>query len=140
MAQGPAEIFRDMAAIAPYLAANDTTVIQPRLGRQPTTDEYLRASASGDKRMIEQAFREHLTICASPRLNKSLDKYRVILTTPIRAELERFCNSGCGMELFTLNMGYEMASSNCYSVSSQSQNRVKTDYSLVLVRVLQEDQ
>ena len=122
MAQGPAEIFRDMAAIAPYRAANDTTVIQPRLGRQPTTDEYLRASANGDK---GQEFRESPTICASPRLNKSLDKYRVVLTTPMRAEIERFCNSGCGMELFTLTIGYEMASSNCYSVSSQSQKRVK---------------
>ena len=132
MIQSSAEIFRDMAAVVPYLAANDTTVIRQRLNRPPTPDEYLRASASGDKRKIEQAFKDNLTICASPKLQRSLDKYRVVLTTPMREELERFCNPGCGMELFTLSMAYEMAASSCYKVSSPSQSRVKTDYSLVL--------
>lgn len=140
MPQTSAETFRDMAAVVPYLAANDKIVIQPRLGRQPTADEYLRASANGDKAKIERAFRENLSICAAPKVHKSLDKYRVVLTTPMRAELERFCNSGVGMEIFTLGMAYEMASSCCYQVSSRSQERSKTDCSLVLVFIFQENQ
>ena len=43
-----------MAAMVSYLAITDITVIRQRLGRSLTADEYLRASASGDKRKIEQ--------------------------------------------------------------------------------------
>lgn len=42
------EIFRDMAAVAPHLAAQDTLIVQPHLNprRPPTLNEYLGASRS----------------------------------------------------------------------------------------------
>ena len=52
------EVFRDMCAVAPELAATDTTVFQPRFHRQPTVDEFLRSSAWGDKRRSTRPSRE----------------------------------------------------------------------------------
>ena len=42
------EIFRDMAAVAPYLAEYDILIVQPHLEseRPPTLDEYLGAHRS----------------------------------------------------------------------------------------------
>ena len=41
MFQSSAETFRDMAAVTPYLAATDKIIIQSRLGRPPTINEYV---------------------------------------------------------------------------------------------------
>lgn len=46
------------------------------------------------------------------------DKYRTVLGTPIRDEMARFCNSSMGMEVFSINMAYEMTLSRCYQVGS----------------------
>lgn len=46
----------------------------------------------------------------------SQDKYRSVLATPMGDEMARFCNSNEGMEVFTVNMAYEMCLSACYKV------------------------
>ena len=115
--QSTGELFRDLCAIIPELAANDVDVVAPRLGRIPTVDEYLRAAGYGEKTKVHAAFAVKLAVCSSPKVRSSLDKYRAVLATPMRGPLQRFCNSGADMEIFTLNMAYEMSLSACYEVS-----------------------
>ncbi len=112
--QSAAEIYRDMHAILEDLTAADQTVIRPILQRTPSVAECLNTSKKGDQAKIEEAFANALGMCASTR--GSLDKYRSILSTPIRDEVARWCNSALGRELFSLGMGYEMAMSVCFDV------------------------
>ena len=107
-----AEIFRDMCAVLETIVADDQAVVQSRLERVPSIQEYLGASRKEDQAKIEDAFADALTICASTR--GSLDKYCAIIRTPTREEICQSCNSGAGMEIFTLNMDYEMSQSLCY--------------------------
>lgn len=98
--QSTGEVFRDLCAIVPGLAANDIDVVVPRLGRIPTVEEYLRAAGYGEKTKVHAAFAAKLAVCFSPKVRSSLDKYRAVMATPMRVELQRFCNSGAGMEIF----------------------------------------
>ena len=73
----------------------------------------------GSQKKVGKAFEEILAVCASPTVNRSLDKYRIVLASPMRDELPAFCNTGAGMEIFTLNMAYEMSLSGFYTVSTR---------------------
>ncbi len=70
-----------------------------------------------EKTKVHAAFAAKLAVCPSPKLRSSLVEYRAVMATPIRAERLRFCNPGAGMEIFPLNMAYEMSLSACYKVS-----------------------
>lgn len=115
--QSTGEVFRDLCSIAPELAASDVDVVAPRIGHSPTVEEYLRAAGYGEKTKVLTAFAAKLAVCSSPKTRSSLDEYRAIMATPMRVELQRFCNSGAGMEIFTLDMAYEMSLSACHEVS-----------------------
>ena len=77
-------------------------------------EEYLQASNKGDKKRIEEAFANALSVCAA--VVSSLDKYRTVLATPMGDEMARFCNTSVGLEMFTVNMAYEMSLSRCFEV------------------------
>ena len=110
-----------MSKIASHLATDHTLDIansmRTRLGRQPTVDQFLEAAAWGEKKKVETAFATTLFICSSPKVRNSFGKYRVVLSTPMRDAMTEFCNAGASMQIWTLNMAYEMASSQCYNVS-----------------------
>lgn len=117
-AQSTAEIFRDMWALAPHLAVTDTDIVRPRLNRAPTVKEYLEASHKGDKKKVETTFANILSICAA--VTNSPDKYRIVLASPMSEEIAHFCNTNVGMEMFTLNMVYEMTMLACFEVAFSS--------------------
>ncbi len=139
------EFFRDMAAVAPYLAAQDTLIVQPHLQppRQPTLDEYLGACRSvalldvhlilrgansetyrhGDKAKLQGTFMNALTVCSQ---QKSIDKLVVVLASPLREELTKFVNSGAGMDLSSIDGMRDMCESQCFHFWDrwlESQNR-----------------
>lgn len=123
--QSTGEVFRDLCAIAPEFAASDVDVVAPRIGHSPTVEEHLRAAGYGEKIKVHAAFAAKLAVCSSPKVRSGLDKYRAVMATPMRVEFQRFCNSGAGREIFTLNMAYEISLSACYEVSiAPSDNRV----------------
>lgn len=112
--QSWAEFSRDMHHIAPMLAAADTEMARHVLTRVPTVTEYLQASRKGDKKLLEQAFANKLSVCAA--VASILDTYRTVLATPMGDGMARFCNSNVGLEVFMVNMAYEMSLSACFAV------------------------
>lgn len=99
-----AEIFRDMHSLAPQLAQAGSDIVRPILGREPSTQEFLQASQKGDKKKLETVFADAQSICAT--VKSSLDKYRIVLASPISDEIARFCNTNVGIEMFTIHMVY----------------------------------
>ena len=108
------ETFRDMYSLAPALAEADTLIVGPHLNpnRAPTAKGFLKASRKGEKIEVEKAFSNALSVCAAVRT--SLDKYGTILATPMSAGLAKFCNTNVAIEIFTVNLAYEMSLSVCY--------------------------
>ena len=106
-----------MSVVAADLAAADLDIVFPRLGHTPTVQQYLEAAAYGEKSKVGKAFAARLAICASPSVKGNFDKYRSVLATPMRKEVEKFCNTGAGMEILHIAHGYEMLLSACYNVS-----------------------
>lgn len=47
--QSSAETFRDLCAVVEEMAAADTEIAQPRLGRVPSIEEYLQSCRVGTK-------------------------------------------------------------------------------------------
>ena len=112
--QSSATTLRDMAVLLPSLARADTAIAFPRLQRTPTVDEVLEAPNKGDKQRIQAIFALHLSACATSKAAKNLNKYRDVLATPMRDELERFCNIGAASDIFTIGFAYDMSLSQCF--------------------------
>lgn len=96
------------------MAEVDTLIVGPHLNpnRAPTVKEFLQASRKGDKIKVEMAFANALSVCAA--VKTSLDKYGTMPATLVSAEFAIFCNTNVGIEIFTVNMAYEMSLSLCY--------------------------
>ena len=110
---GPGEVFHDMFAVAPALAAADTTIVRSfNNDVAPTVDQFLNASRRSDKIKVRSAFAKTLFVCAASKF--SPDKYRKVLASPMRHELARFCGTAAGLECSTINAAYEIGLSAYY--------------------------
>ena len=109
------EVFRDMAAIAPHLAAADQTIVRPHLNppRAPTVSEFLTACRHGDKGQLQKMFTTALTVFS--QYQKSIDKLAFVLSSPLREELTTFVKTGAGMDIFQLDGMRDMVESQCFN-------------------------
>ena len=101
-----AELFKDMSALAPWLAS------QAGPNRRPIpVEQFLSTRAQGDKARIKKVYVDNLDTVASSNTEPggSVDKLLFVLASPLRAALTAHVSTGVSFERFTVNTSYEMA-------------------------------
>lgn len=128
------EVFSDMAAIAPHLAARDTLIAPPHLTppRAPTLEEFLGACRHGDNSKLQKTFMNALTVCSQ---QKSIDKPVMILAGPLREELTKFAIPEAGLKMFSQDGMRDMVETQCFNSWNSWLKRQNRFYKKIMDRV-----